>query len=288
MSKDSHSHPSVQFNEEIPKQPVSFQQAIQVARDWNKQAGLCERSTKSASRLIEVLRVTLPQSSPATWAPSDMSIWWQDPNVTKLSVTDRNDLLRILRKILSTLVVMGELELDLAAHLERVPLPRESAAPTPDQIKAIASEIRKRKRKGDERCANMVEFLAYSGCRPQEAHQLQWRDIGASEIAIGGDAARTVPIIEPMRALLSRMERAVDDDPLFLRQSPKVRLKASASRLGWPEIRTRDLRYVFATICLEAGEDVGDVGRWLGCKDGAAVARRASAACHGSRTENQD
>jgi site-specific recombinase XerC len=41
-----------------------------------------------------------------------------------------------------------------------------------------------------------------------------------------------------------------------------------------PRITHRDLRHLFATRCIESGVDIPTVSRWLGHKDGGALAMR--------------
>jgi integrase len=41
-----------------------------------------------------------------------------------------------------------------------------------------------------------------------------------------------------------------------------------------PSISHDDLRHLFATRCIEAGVDIPTVSRWLGHKDGGALAMR--------------
>lgn len=44
--------------------------------------------------------------------------------------------------------------------------------------------------------------------------------------------------------------------------------------VGIPPLRHHDLRHLFATRCIEAGVDIPTVARWLGHKDGGALAMR--------------
>jgi integrase len=45
-------------------------------------------------------------------------------------------------------------------------------------------------------------------------------------------------------------------------------------KVGIARIIHHDLRYLFATRCIESGVDVPTVSRWLGHKDGGALAMR--------------
>lgn len=48
----------------------------------------------------------------------------------------------------------------------------------------------------------------------------------------------------------------------------------ACKRLGLPHFHHHDFRPLFATTCLEAGVDLPTVARWLGHKDGGALAMR--------------
>lgn len=51
-------------------------------------------------------------------------------------------------------------------------------------------------------------------------------------------------------------------------------MENACKRLGIPRITHHDLRHLFATRCIESGVDVPTVSRWLGHKDGGALAMR--------------
>src|SRR5437870_10532633 len=48
----------------------------------------------------------------------------------------------------------------------------------------------------------------------------------------------------------------------------------AAKVVGMPRITHHDLRHLFATRCIESGVDVPTVSRWLGHKDGGALAMK--------------
>ena len=48
----------------------------------------------------------------------------------------------------------------------------------------------------------------------------------------------------------------------------------AAKVVGMPRITHHDLRHLFATRCIESGVDIPTVSRWLGHKDGGALAMR--------------
>jgi integrase len=48
----------------------------------------------------------------------------------------------------------------------------------------------------------------------------------------------------------------------------------AAKVAGMPRITHHDLRHLFATRCIESGVDIPTVSRWLGHKDGGALAMK--------------
>ena len=100
-----------------------------------------------------------------------------------------------------------------------------------------------------------------------------------------GDAAtgtknwkiRRVPMIPDMRQLLERL-RSERGEPEFSK-SPVLRvhecqgaITTACKKLGIARFTHHDLRHLFATRCIESGVDIPTVSRWLGHKDGGALA----------------
>lgn len=134
--------------------------------------------------------------------------------------------------------------------------------------------------------ADLVELLAYSGCRLNEALSLRWHDVDfekgvititGGEIGTKNHEHRTAPMTNALRALLERLrhEQQPNPDDLIAKiDSAKNGLAAASRRLGYPTFTHHDFRHFFATTCIEAGVDIPTVSRWLGHKDGGALAMR--------------
>jgi integrase len=142
-------------------------------------------------------------------------------------------------------------------------------------------------------CADLVRFLAYSGCRLTEAAHVHWQDVDGAknQIWIHGRPdsgtknleSRAVPIIPQMRQLLDKLTLR-DKDP----RSPRRHggdyvlnvtectraLQAACDKVEITRISHHDLRHLFATRCIESGIDIPTVARWLGHKDGGALAMK--------------
>jgi len=142
-------------------------------------------------------------------------------------------------------------------------------------------------------CADLVRFLAYSGCRITEAAHVRWQDVDGAknQVWINGKPdsgtknyeSRAVPIISQMRQLLDRLtEREKDprsprrhggDYVLNVTECTKA-LQSACDKAEIKRISHHDLRHLFATRCIESGIDIPTVARWLGHKDGGALAMK--------------
>lgn len=132
--------------------------------------------------------------------------------------------------------------------------------------------------------ADLVELLAYSGCRIHEAISLRWADVDFEKGCLtvtGGERGtknheqRTIPMTDALRALLLRLREAREPEPTDLIaqvNDTKNGLKAACRRLGFHSFTHHDFRHFFATTCIESGVDIPTVSRWLGHKDGGALA----------------
>ncbi len=83
----------------------------------------------------------------------------------------------------------------------------------------------------------------------------------------------------PERGLLfERMHSERADEPLsekvFRVNEAQNAINSAAGKLDIPRITHHDLRHLFATICIESGVDIPTVSRWLGHKDGGALAMK--------------
>lgn len=51
-------------------------------------------------------------------------------------------------------------------------------------------------------------------------------------------------------------------------------LLTTCKKLGFPHFTHHDFRHFFATTCIESGVDIPTISRWLGHKDGGALAMK--------------
>jgi integrase len=135
---------------------------------------------------------------------------------------------------------------------------------------------------------DLVEFLAYSGLRATEASLVRWQDVDFPRdriyVAPGKNGqSRYVPILEPMRDLLARIQAS----PRWYRNEGRRSggyilsvttcddaLTGACRKVKVTRLVRHDLRHLFATRCIESGVDIPTVSKWLGHKDGGALAMK--------------
>ena len=88
---------------------------------------------------------------------------------------------------------------------------------------------------------------------------------------------RRMPIISDMEQLLNRLKNnhGTTGKELILKVSRGHESLARACKdIGIPRLTHHDFRHLFATRCIESGVDIPTVSRWLGHKDGGALAMK--------------
>lgn len=170
---------------------------------------------------------------------------------------------------------------------KKTPRPKRLELPSRDQFAALVRAMRAAGGRFSQQSADLVEFLAYSGTRIDEARHIRWSDVDldGGTIRIHGpetwtknSESRSVPIISAMRTLLAELRadpHPVDNGRgefvLAVREAQKA-IDRACSLVGCPRITHHDLRHLFATVCIENTVDVPTVARWLGHKDGGTLA----------------
>ena len=203
------------------------------------------------------------------------------------SSTRFNNTLAGLRHVFDVAIEAGIIYGNPAAKLERVPVrPKQLALPSRAEFLQLVEAVERAGAWCSRDCADLLRGLAFSGCRKSEAAEIEWRDLdlAAGEIVVRGDAetgtknwtVRRVPMIPDARVLFEGMRRERADEPLnakvFRVNEAQNTINSAARKLRLPRITHHDLRHLFATTCIESGIDVPTVSRWLGHKDGGALA----------------
>jgi hypothetical protein len=90
-------------------------------------------------------------------------------------------------------------------------------------------------------------------------------------------APRTIPMSERLREFLVRLKAEKKPQPtdrISPIQSARKCLQTACKKLALSQFTHHDFRHFFATTCIESGVDIPTVSRWLGHKDGGALAMK--------------
>lgn len=218
---------------------------------------------------------------------------WLERRGKKLSSSSFVQELDTLKMILEHAVSKGLLLDNPAKIIKRRKLVTEKiVVPSREQFQKIINAIRDAdgafgtQGKGGDG-ADLVELLAYSGCRLNEAINIRWADIDFEHnrlVVTGGEEGtknhevRTIPItsalLELLRRIKAQRKNMLPNETLSRIKDAKKCLQTACRNLELPHFTHHDFRHFFATTCIESGVDIPTVSRWLGHKDGGALAMR--------------
>jgi len=217
--------------------------------------------------------------------PDDVEAWWQKYSV-QYNPQFVNHTLVYLRFILRK---VAKLTIDPTAEIKPVGVKRkELVLPTMAQFQTIVQAARTSGWPEAEDSGDIIEFLAYSGCRVSEAQGVFWKDVdlvnGQVRVPCAKrrrssreDDFRLVPIIPPMKTLLQRIQARRNLQPherVILLDGCRRALTRGCKVAGCKRMTHHDLRHLFASVCIEAAVDIQTISRWLGHSDGGVLAQR--------------
>jgi len=222
------------------------------------------------------------------FSPSECKTWAAELT-GHYSSSRYNGIVGVLRAIFKVAMDSGALYRNPAEFIQRARV-RSKSLKLPDaaQFEKFVAEIERANGRDSRKCANLVRFLAFGGFRISEARNITWADcdFAKGEILVRGDvetgtknwSVRRVPMIPEMKALLQQLRADRPDEPtthpvMMVKECLQAMTRA-AKAVGIGRITHHDLRHLFATRCIESGVDIPTVSRWLGHKDGGALAMR--------------
>jgi integrase len=200
-----------------------------------------------------------------------------------------NNTIGTLRQILDITVEAGIRYENPARDLKRKKVVlRRPELPSYDQFLKFVSAIENSGRSSCYQAADLVRFLAFGGFRKSEAAHVKWADCNFEKgtITVRGDPltgtknseVRDVPMIPDMLELLNRVKvgqpKDKPEDNVMKAKECQISMDRAAKVVGMTRITHHDLRHLFATRCIESGVDIPTVSRWLGHKDGGALAMK--------------
>jgi integrase len=205
---------------------------------------------------------------------------WRDGLITKhqYSTAQANQCLGTLKQIFRLAEDKGMLLHDSPAL--RVKQLRQTMKklklPSKEELKALRAVIYSRSPEGGE----LFDFLSMSGARIDSSQHVTWGDVDWTANKLTFNKAKrgayTIPLFAPLKEFLLKIrpDGWKPSDRITKVDSIKKVLGNSCKFLKMGHLSHHDLRHWHATQCIEAGVDIPTLSRWLGHKDGGALALR--------------
>lgn len=214
---------------------------------------------------------------------------WRTEFAANYSATRVNGAISLLRRVFKIAVDSGVRHDNPMLDVRRAKVRgKQLELPEADKFEAFVMEIETSGSRHSKPCADLVRFLAFGGFRISEASRITWADCNFEkcELTVRGDpetgtknwSIRRVPMIPEMKILLQKLRDESPDESasscvMRVRECQKS-MNRAAKAVGMFRITHHDLRHLFATRCIESGVDIPTVSRWLGHKDGGALAMK--------------
>jgi integrase len=217
---------------------------------------------------------------------------WSVSNAKQVSSSSHNQTVGILRHVFQIAIEAGARYDNPALAAKRVKqhTKKQINLPESHQFEQLVETIRNSGSGFSKPSAELVQFLAYGGFRKSEAQFITWSDCDfvREKITVRGSPVtglkarrageyRVVPMIPEMRRLLEKIkgdQPPSPTNPVMRVYECKKSITTACRKLGIARFTHHDLRHLFATRCIESGVDIPTVSRWLGHKDGGALAMK--------------
>ena len=158
--------------------------------------------------------------------------------------------------------------------------------PTREQFRVLVETLRLRNDSRAQPAADLLELLAYSGMRLNEATSMTWEDADwerGTFVVTGGERgtknleARVVPLFPALRELLERLrgdrQPEATERIIPIRDAKTAIIKACKDA-KLPRFLHHSMRHYFCSNAIEAGIDFKVIAGWLGHKDGGYLVAR--------------
>ena len=283
---------SAETRESTSKGKMTFGDCVAIFRNQTEDSNLLKPTSKLYRREVFV---SISKSWPGIETRDVRRISANDCNAwaakysNQYSATRYNGALGILRAIFNVAISTGTLYRNPAIGIKRAKArAKQLTLPEGKQFERFVTELDAGASRNSRNCADLVRFLAFGGFRISESATITWADCDfeKKEIVVRGDpetgtknwSVRRVPMIPDLLALLQRLRTERKDEPasqpvMRVRECQKA-MDRAAKVVGMARITHHDLRHLFATRCIESGVDIPTVSRWLGHKDGGALAMK--------------
>jgi integrase len=226
---------------------------------------------------------------------------WASSYGKNISPSNFNNTIGTLRMVLEIAIEVGVRYDNPARFIKKVRVRgKELHLPDQEQFQQLVESIQRVNKRFSKGCADLVRFLAFGGFRRGEAANITWGDCDfeKKEIIVRGDpetgtknwSIRRVPMIPDMIELLQRLLSERPDEPpsnpVMSVHECQNAIDSACKKLGIARFTHHDLRHLFTTLCIESGVDIPTVSRWLGHKDGGALAMKVYGHLRGQHSVN--
>ncbi|MEO5804417.1 MAG: tyrosine-type recombinase/integrase [Verrucomicrobiota bacterium] len=212
---------------------------------------------------------------------------WASPFAVKYSAQFFNNTVNYFRLILKRAGIKHDD--NPAMKIKRLGLkPKKLTLPESQEFSRLLEVVETSGAAQAQDCADLIRFLAYSGCRISEAKKVLWRDVDwkrnqivihCAKRRVTGEESdtREVPLIPPMKILLERLQREQQpkpEDRVNVLSECQKSLTRACKILSIHRLTHHDLRHLFASVCIECNVDMQTLSKWLGHSDGGVLAQK--------------
>ena len=280
-----------------PDARLNFEQAARFWLETNKHA-LSSSTIKRREMYVKGLVPYFQDSPVRNVTEQDCDRWVTDRGTVLAPETFVHEL-DVLKAVFDFALNRGLILSNPAKHIKRrkvvskqITVPESRSVQAACHYDSPLSDGRKDSQEKAKDGADLVDFLGYSGARigeviggadANEKRPLVWTDVNFERgtLFLPGTkteaAPRTIPMSEKLRELLARLKQEKTPQPndrIVPVKSARKCLQTACKKLGFPQFTHHDFRHFFATTCIESGVDIPTVSRWLGHKDGGALAMK--------------
>jgi integrase len=282
----------VEARVEAGKGRMTFGNALELYRSQLEMNASLKPSAKIyRQKCIEALLRTWPELAEKDVRKTSERecLHWAGSFAQEYSAGVFNNTVGTLRHVFAIAIAEGARYGNPAMVIKKVKVrQKELTLPERDQFLQLVEKVRLAGSRFSQSCADLIQFLAFGGFRKGEAANITWADCDfeKKEITVRGDpetgtknwSVRRVPMIPDMVELLQRLRQSRTNEPkgrpvMQVRECQKA-IDSACSKLKIARFTHHDLRHLFATLCIESGVDIPTVSRWLGHKDGGALAMK--------------
>lgn len=261
-------------------------------KKYSSRPDLTEKTIKDKAYEMGFVKKAFKNMEVGSITGAHVAKWWtkfcaeKRENGKERSARTKNIVLDTVQAVFRYAETAGVIAHAPRADVKRLHIPKTLKTLSPiDEFRAIIAEMRDGYKRAlnlkddDFFChsADMVEFMAYSGCRHEEARLLLRKDIQAHGVIIhgvkrGGD--RFIDFNKGLREVCERLiqfhteMKRKENDPIFMIKSPRIAFERATKAVGAPHCTMHGLRHFFITSCIEAGILPATVAGWVGHKDG--------------------